>query len=213
MPISSRSRDVELLKDIGVAGEDSGEVHHLAKTHHAWKPHRLSDDLRRHLGAGTLHRAGWNAGRHGEKESDRERFGCLHQRADAGEPGNIRDLVRIIDNRSGAVGDDRPCILVDPQDRAFDMDVPVDKRGGEITPREIDRLPRFRVVAGSGDTAIHDHHIDPLDLARCHVDQSRVAEQKVRFSPALGNGKVSPPALYHHDHLCIPIPACSPDSV
>jgi len=172
-------REPKLRRQPGVGGEDPREVHELAEGDGLRPAEGLRNLPYIEDGAGTLHRAGGHAGRDGERDPEGEMGGGIAQRRDAGQPGNVRDLVRIGDDRAGAAGHDRAGELRHPHQCALDVDVGVDERRRDDLPRDVDRLPRVCVLPNPRDPAIGDSDVGPYELTPEDVDDLAARQDKV----------------------------------
>ncbi len=185
----------ELRQHVGVGGEDAGEVHHLAEAGDTGAVERGGDGGRVEDRAARLARRGRDARRHGEEGAQRQIARRRDQRVHAGQAEDVGDLVRVGNDRAGAVRHGDAGELADPELRAFEVDVRVDEGRGEEAPLQVDRLPRVREPAGIG--------VEPGDPPARHRDRRRLdlAAEDVDDLPAAQHQVGRPPPLRDLDQL------------
>ena len=115
------------------AREDAGVVHHLAQGHRAPVLHELAHILRPHRAAGVL-KAGdsGHAGGHGEHGFEGGGGGVLHQEGDALGAQYIADFMGIVVYTHRALGEHRPGKVPGGHHGGLDVDVAIQKAGGEV---------------------------------------------------------------------------------
>ena len=127
-------------------------------------------------------------GRHargrGEHGLERRALGVLDHQVDALETHDVADLVRVVKDAGGAVGDDAAGVFAGREHRGFDVDVAVEHARGDIGAACLDHLcvlaDAVLGVADEGDAAAVDGNVDMLaDLVRADVDEPGVEDDRL----------------------------------
>ena len=153
------------FEDIPVAGEKSGDVHHLAET--AGK--RLGDIaanlFRVEHRAGSFKRSGRHAGADLHAQIHAHASCRVEKIVDCARTGDVREFMRIADGGRDAARQNATLVLERSHHARFDMHVRVDEsRNGEES-RAIDLVFPLIPCTDPGDSVAADGDILPSDLA------------------------------------------------
>ncbi|KAF5043080.1 hypothetical protein DSECCO2_505950 [anaerobic digester metagenome] len=175
--------EVHLRPEVLVAGEDTGDVHHLGKPDDALPPPEPGEVGCGKHGAAHIEGGCRDAG--GEHDQDIER--CPRSLGkhvfDPRRSADVRYLVGIGDHRRCAVGKDEPGILRRREERTLDVDVGVDQPGHYVGPRKVVILPP-PVVSKANDATVLDRKVHALPGARERVEDLAAGEDGIsRFEP------------------------------
>ena len=107
-----------------------------------------------------LRRGGGHGAGHGEEDGERRFAGILQHRLDARDIHDVADLVAVAEDRGGAVQEGGFRIGAGRHHRGFDMDMRIDKAGGDdATARIVDG----RTFATKASRRFHRRHAAPAD--------------------------------------------------
>ena len=109
--------------------------------------------------------------------------------ADAGQPDDVGDLVRVDDRSRDAARDDRTRKMRGDAQAAFDMNVRVDQPGTTYAPLRSTTVLASIAGAQPGDPVARDGHVHRLDLAGKDVDDAPAAQQYIRRVIAPGDSQ------------------------
>ena len=187
---------VDASAGLGVGHKDTRQIHHLTQT----------KDIARMLGKKRLHISGGNDGAglligqrghargHHVLDGNGRAATVLNHKAQAVQAGNIGNLVAVGNGRGGAARRRHARILGRTNVRRFDMQVPIDKAGGEIAALAVDDLSRLvgtggivaAVVEHADNHAVLDGNAAGRHALAVHVDNLRIGKQRVDGHAALG---------------------------
>ncbi len=187
---------VDLVQAGAVAGDDAGEVHHLAQPDGARQGQGLGDVLGPQGGAGGLQVGGGHAGGDHQAQLQGQAGRRLHRLLHAGQAGDVGDLVQVAHGDGRAVRHHGAGVLADPEHGALDVGVAVDEAGQEVGAVQVDGLLRLVAGAQAGHPALVHEDVRLLDLAGEGVDDAGVAEEQVPGDVAPGGRDEVLPA--HH---------------
>ena len=105
---------------------------------------------------------------------------------DAVDTEDVRDLVRVGDDRRRPERDDQPGELVDHQLHRLDVHVRVDEARDDVAAGGVDRLVPV-VRAEPGDRPVDDRDVDVEPLAREDAQHAAAAHDHIRRLVASGN--------------------------
>ena len=186
-----------LVQRVLLAGEDSGEVHHLAQGHDAVPAHALGHLAGVYGRTGVLDpQHGRYAGRGGEHGLERGARRVLPHGPHAFKSADVGDLMWVRVDAHGAVGDDGAGVLGRTDHRGLDVYVRVKEAGGRVESRGIHHgglgsdamLGRVSADADVGNTPAGDGYVRVLeDLACGDADEPGVADDRLRGLLALGD--------------------------
>ena len=154
-----------LVQGVLLAGEDAGEVHHLAETHDVGPFHGGCHLGGVYGGAGVVKsRDGRHAGGRREHGLERRAAGVIEHDSDALEPHDVGALVRVRVDGRGAARHDDARVLGRADHGALDVDVRVDVAGRYVLAGSVDDtglgpdavLGRVAVKAQVGDAPAGD---------------------------------------------------------
>ena len=180
----------ELLELGRIPGDDPGEVHHLGQAEDAAPPHQRLEVARRERPPGGLERRGGDARRRHEEDLELEAGRRVVQPVDAVAAEDVRDLVRVGDDRGRPEREDEARELVDEELHRLEVHVRVDEAGHDEAPRRVDRLLAV-VGADAGDDAVHDRDVRLEPLAGEHGEDPAAADDEIRGRVAPGDGEAS----------------------
>ncbi len=167
----------QLVEHFFVAVYDAGKVHHLAQAQHPVIVQLRRDVVPAQVRAGGFHIRRGHARRHHHKHGERVVLGRVEHVADAIQSQHIGDLVRVNDDGRRAARDDSASELVGRHQRAFDVDVCVNKAGTDVASAYVNNLLGRVALSDADDAAVSQRNIRRVNLARVDVHQARVLEQ------------------------------------
>ena len=184
----------QLVPDDGVSRTGTGDIHELAQPQGFRPGQHFGNCLGRHFGAGTLLRAGGHAGRRREANMQGEPMRGGPHGFEPGQSGDIRDLVGIGYDGPSAAGDDRPGEFGHPEERAFGVDVRVDKRRGDDLAPAIDDLVRAACFADIDDAAVSNRDGLFFQFSGEDIEHLAAGQHGVGLSCSPSGGDPPPPA-------------------
>ena len=123
----ARALEHELLELGGRSVDDAGEVHHLRQSEHPSPAHERLEIPRRQRSAWRLERRRRDARRRHEEDVELQARGRVEQPVHAVDAENVRDLVRIGDDRRRPQWKHESSELVDHELRRLEVEVRVDE--------------------------------------------------------------------------------------
>ena len=176
-------RSVSLRSSSGSPAMTAGKFI-ISATPSAWR--RRSTDSRSPIESGRRGDSKRLAGTHDDaitQTSSGTSSQHVEQPVDAVGAEHVRDLVRVGDDRGGAVGEHRAGELVDHQLRRLDVHVRVDEAGHEVAAARVDALSAG-VAAEPRDAAVGDRDVDVEPLLREDREDARVLDHEVGLDVA-----------------------------
>ncbi len=187
---------IDASTGLGVGHKDTRQVHHFAQT----------KDIARMLGKKRLHISGGNhsaglligqrghARGHHVLDGNGRATAVLDHKTQAVQAGNVGDLVAVGNGSGGAARRRHARILGGSDVRGLDMQMPVDKAGGDIATLAVNDLGRLvgaggivaTVVEHADDYAILDGNATWRHALAIYVDNLRIGKQRIDGHAALG---------------------------
>ena len=177
----------ELRQLARVAGDDAGEVHHLAEPEHPVARHQRLEVGVGERAARRLEGRGRHARRRHEVDVQRQLGAEVHQPVHAVGAEHVRQLVGIADHRGHAVRDDRAGELARRELGGLDVHVRVDEAGDDELAGGVDRLPSL-VLADAGDPPVRERDVGIEPLAREHREDAAALQHEVGRLVSPGDG-------------------------
>jgi hypothetical protein len=119
--------------------------------------------------SGCFQGRGRNAAWEVEIEIQREPFGFLQEISDALDPQNVCDLMGIRNDTAGAPWDYRIAKMSRAQERAFNVDMSVNKARSDILPVHF-QVNDSIIVSPPDDPSLVDSQVHLFDPPREYVD-------------------------------------------
>ena len=201
---------VDASAGLRIGHKDTRQVHHFAQT----------KDIARILGKKRLHVSGGNhsarlligqrghARGHHVLDGNGRATAVLDHKAQAVQAGNVGDLVAVGDGSGGAARRRHARILGGTDVRGLDMQMSVDKAGGDIATLAVNDLSRLvgaggivaTVVEHADDYAVLDGNATGRHALAIYVDNLRIGKQRVDGHAALGSIDHRPHDLNGHTY-------------
>ncbi len=199
---------VDASTGLGIGHKDARQVHHFAQT----------KDVARMLGKKRLHIGGGNDGArlligqrghargHHVLDGNGRATTVLDHKAQAVEPRYVGDLVAVGNGSGGAARCRHARILGGADVRGLNVQMSVDKTGGEIATLAVNDLGRLvgaggivaTVVEHADDYAVLDGNATGHHALTVHVDNLRIGKQRVDGHATLGSLDHRPHDLNGH---------------
>ena len=160
-----RPLEPELRELVGASADDPGEVHHLGEAEHPLAAHERFEVAELERPSRRLERRRGDARGGHEEDLELEIGGDVMEPVDAVGAEDVRDLVRIRDDRGRPERQDESGELVREQLRGLDVHVRVDQPRHDVAAGGVDRLPAL-VRADAGDEPVDDRDIGGEPLPR-----------------------------------------------
>ena len=187
---------IDASAGLGIGHKDARQVHHFAQT----------KDIARMLGKKRLHIGGGNhstrlligqrghARGHHVLDGNGRATAVLDHKAQAVQAGNVGDLVAVGNGSGGAARRRHARILGGTDVRGLDMQMSVDKAGGDIATLAVNDLGSLvgtggivaTVVEHADDYAVLDGNATGRHALTVHVDNLRIGKQRVDRHATLG---------------------------
>ena len=174
-----RLRGDNFLHDLRVGVDRADEIHHLGQPLHARIVIEAVDGAVVEVRARLVERRGWHTARQHEAHVDGQILRRLNHILDAVGSHDVRDLVRVGDDRRRAVRQDGLGKLPGADKRALEVDVRVDEAGEHDLPRHVD-LHMPVVGAHADDQPLRHGDVPMAELVGKHVDIRRVLQHQIR---------------------------------
>ena len=201
---------VDASAGLGIGHKDARQVHHLAQT----------KDIARMLGKKRLHIGGGDNGTglligqcghargHHVFDGNGRATAVLDHKAQAVQAGNVGDLVAVGDGSGGAARRRHARILGGTDVRGLNVQMSVDKAGGDIATLAVNDLSRLvgaggvvaTVVEHADDYAILDGNATGCHALAIYVDNLRIGKQRVDGHATLGSIDHRPHDLNGHTY-------------
>ncbi len=165
------------------------EVHHLGQAVHRALRQELGQLRRFQGGAVGLHVGGRHTGRGHDHHIQGQSSAALGHEADAGQAGDVGDLVGVRHHRGDAPGQHRVGEVGRDAEAALDVDVGVDQAWGHVSAGQVHLLPALVARPDAGDAILEDGDVRFFDLAGEDVDQASVAQDEIRGGVSSGHGE------------------------
>ncbi len=169
---------LDLGQHLGHAQKDAGVVHHLGQADDARVFEKQPQIGRLQLRTRGLHVGGRHTGRGHDEDPQRQPLAGVEHVADAGDAQHVGDLVGIGDDGGGAARHDGPGELGHGHHARLDVDVGVDQAGADVGALQVERLTSL-VVTEPGHAPFEDGDVGAVDLARPHIHEPGVSEERV----------------------------------
>jgi hypothetical protein len=183
--------ELDLGQHVGRAGQQPWVVHHLGHTHNALLVQQAGHVLGAEHVAAALHRRGRHTRRHVHEHPQRQRARGVDEHAHALGAQDVADLVRVDHDAGHPPRHHGPRELAGRQQRALDVQVPVDQPRQHEAAVEVD-LVRATVAAEADNMAVVDGDVSVEDFVGEQVDDTRVPEDEIRRElPPRGEDAVS----------------------
>ena len=187
---------IDTSAGLGIGHKDTRQVHHLTQ---AKDIARMLGEKRLHIGSGDdgtgllVGQRGHARGHH-VLDGNRSTTTVLDHKAQAVEPRNVGDLVAVGNGSSGAACRRHARILGGTDVRGLDMQMSVDKAGGDIATLAVNDLGRLvgaggivaTVVEHADDHTVLDGNATGRHALAIYVDNLRIGKQRVDGHAALG---------------------------
>ena len=201
---------IDASTGLGVGHKDTRQVHHFAQTKDIT---RIFGKKRLHIGSsddGTSLLVGQcgHARGHHVLDGNRSTTTVLDHKAQAVQAGNISDLVAVGNSGSGTARRRHARILGRTDVRGLNVQMSVDKAGGEIAALAVNDLGRLvgaggivaTVVEHADDYAVLDGNATGRHTLAIHVDDLRIGKQRVDGHAPLGSIDHRPHDLNGHTY-------------
>ncbi len=173
----------DFLNRLVVAGDNAHKVHHFRQP---LDPGMVIERIDRPViqrGSGLVQRRGGHAGGQHKPHVHRKPFRGLEHEFNAVGAHHVGDLMGVGDNGSGSVGQDRPGKLTGRHQRAFQMNMGVQKAGQDnLAAAVVLGLPG--VASHSHNQALGYGYVPLTDLVGKHIDIGRVFQYQIRRFPS-----------------------------
>ncbi len=172
-------KEVHLLCEVRIPGEDAGDVHHLGKPDDSLPPPEPGEVVGREHGAAGIKGCCRDTGREHDQDIERCPRSLGEEVLDPGRPADVGDLVGVGDNGRRAVRKDEPGILSRGKKRTLDMDMGVDQPGHHVGAVEVVLLLPM-VVPEADDVAVLHREIHALPGTCEGVEDHAAGEDSIR---------------------------------
>ena len=204
-----RLRGDDLFKHLFVTVRNANIVHHLGKPLHAVVLVERVDRAVVEHRTGFVERRRRHAGGEHEAHVHWKILGRLQHILDAVRSHDIRDLVRVGDDGGRSVRNDGVGELLRGNERAFQVDVCIDKAGQHELAAHIDLHFALVVLAHARDEALGHGDIAMAQLIAEDVHIRRVLEHEVSLLPPRGHlDNVELLVQLAVDLACVAFPVC-----
>ena len=201
---------IDASTGLGVGHKDARQVHHFAQTKDiAW----MLGKKRLHIGSrnngtGLLVGQRGHARRHHVLDGDGCAAAVLDHKAQAVETGNIGDLVAVGNGGGSTARRGHARILGGTDVRGLNVQMSVDKAGGDIATLAVNDLSRLvgaggivaTVIEHADDYAILDGNATGRHALAIYVDNLRIGKQRIDGHAALGGLDHRPHDLNGHTY-------------
>ncbi len=178
----------ELRELVRVARDDAGEVHHLREAEHSPPAQQRLEVAGRERAARRLEHGRGHRRRGHEEHVERHLAARVEEPVHAVGAEDVRELVRVGDDRRRPERQHEAGELVDEQLRRLDVDVRVDEARDDPAPGRVDRLAAL-VLAEARDVAVHDRDVGVEPLAREDREDASAADDDVGGLVPAGDGE------------------------
>ncbi len=170
----------QLVANDAIAGKGTRHIHKLAQSNRFRPCEHLCDLVSFEFGSRTLVETGGNAGWSGKAHMKGKTDSCGAHRFHARKPGHIGNLVRVGHDRPGPMWNHRARKFWHPEQRAFRVNVRIDKRRRDDLAPTVDQLGRSTGIAHGGDTAVGNRYRLLLQLASEDIEHLPTDQRAAR---------------------------------